>query len=310
MGSIFKRRYKDKDGSCKECSTYTIQYYQDGKKIRESTKFTRERDAKRLLKKREGEIAEGKTPGVYFDKVNYDELVQDMLTDYRINGKSTLYTVQKSIEKHLTPYFGGKKAPSITTAMVKKLYRDEAECGRGERYHQQGTCILETYVPSWGSMYSTQGRHGATLPKLAENNTRKGFLEHDQFLELRAALPEHLRGLVTFGYKTGWRLGEITGLTWDRVDRKQGIIRLEAGETKNRDARTVYADSELRAVLHTQLKSQMKHRGCSYVFDLEGHKIKSFTRSWKTACNKVGLEGRIFHDLRRTMAERVGFEPT
>ena len=52
MGSIYKRG-----------KTYWIQYYRNGKPYRESTKSKKEADAKRLLKKREGEISDGKLPG-------------------------------------------------------------------------------------------------------------------------------------------------------------------------------------------------------------------------------------------------------
>jgi len=75
---------------------------------------------------------------------------------------------------------------------------------------------------------------------LDENNIRKGFFEYDQFLAVRAALPEYLRGFVTIAYKEGWRLDEIETLSWDQVDRKLGIIRLEPGEMKNDDARVAY----------------------------------------------------------------------
>ena len=47
---------------------------------------------------------------------------------------------------------------------------------------------------------------------LDENNIRKGFFEYDQFLAVRAALPEYLRGFVTIAYKEGWRLDEIETL--------------------------------------------------------------------------------------------------
>ncbi len=63
MGSIYKRG-----------NTYWIQYYRNGKPYRETTKSKKEADAKRLLKKREGEISEGKLPGIYFDRVKFDEL--------------------------------------------------------------------------------------------------------------------------------------------------------------------------------------------------------------------------------------------
>ena len=51
MGSIKKRG-----------RVYWIQYHRNGKPYRETTKSKKESDAKRLLRKREGEISEGKLP--------------------------------------------------------------------------------------------------------------------------------------------------------------------------------------------------------------------------------------------------------
>jgi integrase len=56
------------------------------------------------------------------------------------------------------------------------------------------------------------------IPMLKENYARKGFFEHAEFMALRDALPDYLKGFVTFAYKTGWRMSEITGLTWNQVD--------------------------------------------------------------------------------------------
>ena len=74
---------------------------------------------------------------------------------------------------------------------------------------------------------------------LNENNVRRGFFEYADFTALRDALPSFLYGFVTFGYKTGWRVSEISGLTWDHVDLTNGIVRLETGETKNDESWTV-----------------------------------------------------------------------
>ena len=52
MGSIYKRG-----------DVFWIKYYRNGKPYRESCKTEEITKAKRLLKKRDGEIAEGKLPG-------------------------------------------------------------------------------------------------------------------------------------------------------------------------------------------------------------------------------------------------------
>jgi hypothetical protein len=58
MGSIYRRG-----------SVFWIQYYRHGKLYRETARTQKENEVKRLLKLGEGEIAEGKIPGVHFDKV-------------------------------------------------------------------------------------------------------------------------------------------------------------------------------------------------------------------------------------------------
>jgi integrase len=167
------------------------------------------------------------------------------------------------------------------------------------------------------------------IPMLKEANPRKGFFEHEEYIALKNALPTHLRPMVTFAYYTGWRLGEIRGLTWDKVDLKQGIIRLDPGETKNEEARTVYLDEELSQ----EMKSLFINRrlGCPHVFNLDGRAIGEFRRSWKTACINAGLweplkdeagnpvvvrnrkgkerivkvPTKIFHDFRRTAVRNM-----
>ncbi len=59
------------------------------------------------------------------------------------------------------------------------------------------------------------------ITMLKENNIRQGFFELGDFLKLREELPDCLKGFVTFGYKTGWRFSEITGLKWSQVDLKE-----------------------------------------------------------------------------------------
>jgi integrase len=115
---------------------------------------------------------------------------------------------------------------------------------------------------------------------------------------MRNALPEDLKPLVTFAYHSGWRKSEILKLTWDKVDLKQGIVRLDPGETKNDEARTLYMDEELlkeMRVLHSK-----RRLGCPYVFHRDGMPVWDFRDSWDSACAQAKVEGKFFHDFRRT----------
>ena len=143
------------------------------------------------------------------------------------------------------------------------------------------------------------------ISMLKENNVRKGFFEHGEFIALRDALPSYLKGFATFGYKTGWRVSEIAGLTWGQIDRDNGIVRLEVGETKNDEARTVYLDDELKEVIAQQGTSRENLLPYVFLNDTGTDKIKRFDKSWKTACKDAKIGKRLFHDFRRTAVRNM-----
>jgi integrase len=128
-------------------------------------------------------------------------------------------------------------------------------------------------------------------------------------LALHEALPDFLKGFVTFAYKTGWRFSEITNLTWAQVDIDNGIVRLESGMTKNNEGRTVYLDDELLTSFKKQWnnRAQRSKKILPYVFANETgmDKIKDVRGSWEAACNKVEMGHRLFHDLRRTAVRNM-----
>ncbi|MGD8974468.1 MAG: site-specific integrase, partial [Desulfobacterales bacterium] len=75
MGMIYKRG-----------NVWWIKYYRNGEPLRESSGSAKKMVAKKLLDRREGEIAIGKIPGIKFEKVKFDELAEEYLIDYRINN--------------------------------------------------------------------------------------------------------------------------------------------------------------------------------------------------------------------------------
>jgi integrase len=303
-----------------------LKYYRNGKPYRESSRSTKEADAKRLLKRREGEVSQGKIPGVYFDRVRFDELAEDFLRDCRLNNK-TVKRAEQTVAK-LKEFFEGYRVPNITSTLIEEyiVRRMKWVCNDCKKEFDQ-----EEVCPFCGSTKVIVGATKATVnreiwalkrmlnlgaqknpPKvdrvphikmLKENSVRKGFFEHGDFLALRAALPDYLRPIITFAYASGWRLSEILGLTWERVDVKNGVVRLEAGETKNDEARTFYLDDELKEVFR-QLFTE-RTLGMRHVFVRDGEPIKGFRKAWLKACKAVGLEGRIFHDLRRTAVRNM-----
>jgi integrase len=296
MGSIYKRG-----------NTYWIQYYRNGKPYRESAASKKEVDAKRLLKKREVEISDGKLPGIYFDRVRFDELAGDFLTDYRINQKKSLRRAKEAIG-HLKGYFEGFKVSQITTPHIQRYIETRQDEGAANATINRELSALKRMLNMGARQTPPKVDRVPYIPMLKENNRRKGFFEHGDFLALRKALPVFLKGFATFGYKTGMRVSEIINLTWNRIDRDKGLVRLEADETKTDEPRIIYLDNELREIFRRQWKARKKtEKLIPYVFPGKDgkDKIKDFRKAWDTACQDAAIGKRLFHDFRRTAVRNM-----
>lgn len=295
-----------KDGHIyKRGDVYWIKYYRDGKPYYESSKSTKEAEAKRLLRKRLGQIAEGAFFGLRPEKVRFEELAEDFLNDYRINGKRSLDKAQRSV-KHLHGFFGGIRAMDITTDKVRVYIKARQEDGYANAEINRELAALKRMFNLALQQSPPKVRHKPYIPMLKEHNIRTGFFEHDDYVALWAALPGELRPVVTFAYYTGWRKQEILGLTWDRVDLRARTVRLDPGTTKNQEGRTVYLDGEVLDTLNTlKAERDVRFPDSPWVFHRHGRRIKDFREAWYAACEAVGLQGKLFHDFRRTAVRNM-----
>jgi integrase len=305
FGRIFRRKWKKADGSVGELPTFWIEFYQNGKQRRESSHSEKRSDAEALLKRRHGEMSLGTLASTAVGKVTTARLLDLLLADYEMNGKSLSWA--KYIDGHLRPVFGEIRASMVGAEVIGRYVTERHRAGVANSTINRELSLLRR---AFNLGFHAEPRLVATVPRIprfAEHNVRKGFFSDEDFVLLRAELPEHLRPVITFAYSTGCRKGEILGLRWTQVDFQAKVVRLEPGETKNRESRIVPMIGEVREMLgiQKQIRDQ-SYPICPFIFSRYGKQIRNFYSAWEEASKRAGLVDtggkprKLFHDLRRT----------
>jgi integrase len=290
-------------------NVWWIKYYRNGIPMRESSGSDKESIAKSLLRSRLGDIEHGVPVTPKTNRVTFEELAADVVNDYKTNGHKSLDDVQRTFEMHLRPVFGDWRASNITTTKVREYVLARQDKGASNAtINRELSALKRAFTLGMQAGKLTYRPH---IPMLKENNIRKGFFEPAQFEALRAKLPAVLQPVVIFLYITGWRLSEALGLEWRQVDFTAGRVRLDAGTTKNGEAREFPFTAELRELLAQQreyVRQVERERAtiCKQVFIRpDGTPIKGFRKAWLRASRDAGCPGMIRHDFRRTAVRNL-----
>ncbi len=99
-------------------------------------------------------------------------------------------------------------------------------------------------------------------------------------------------------YQTETRRGEILHLTWDRVDFKANVIRLQATDTKTNEGRLVPLTPELTVLLKDLYK--VRYLQEDHVFLVKGKSVHSIQTAFAGVCTRAKIDGFHFHDFRHT----------
>ena len=283
MGELFRRKYRDKQGEVREGAKWWIKYFHNGTEYRESSGSTKKTDAERLLKQREGEIVDRRFRGLQVEKITFEEITEDMIRDFRLNAKKerNIQRVENAI-KRLRGHFAGFRAREITTEHIKKYIEDrKAKLAANGTINRELAVLKRSYSLAVKAEKLDRRPH---IPTLEENNVRSFFFEHEDYLKLREALPDHLKPVIVLAYHSGMRREEMLSLTWDKVDLVRGRITLSAGSTKNKDARIIPLAGELYEAIQEQAATVGKqYPGCPYVFPYRGRRMKDTRDAWERA---------------------------
>jgi integrase len=222
------------------------------------------------------------------------------LTHRELNGVKSPDRLRSHL-KRVEEFFGSERAGDITTFAL--------EAWAKAKIAPNGPYAKAT-VKHWLALLRAALRlplkrgipvRVPVFPTIEVNNARQGFVEPEQFQAIVDGLEQPWADIARFGYETMWRRSEILGLTWDMVDRRNGIITLP--DSKSGDARVIPVVGDVVDIMERRWAARpVGTRLSTLVFHRRGRPIQSFGKRWNSACRAAGFHGILFHDLRRSGA--------
>ncbi|MGB9132656.1 MAG: site-specific integrase [Methanosarcina sp.] len=234
-----------------------------------------------------------------------DRYIRDVIPRKARQGK-----MQKPQLEYWRSEIGAYLLADVTPAMIAEV-RDKllrTTTNRGglmngatvNRYLAALSHAFSVALKEWGWIEDNPCRK-VTKPK--EPRGRVRFLSDDERNRLLSACREskqpHLLPVVVLALSTGMRAQEILGLTWDRVDIKQGRVLLE--HTKNGERRLVPLVGQARAILEAHREATQSEEE-DFLFPGRKSKPVDLRCSFLLALARAEIEDFRFHDLRHSAA--------
>ncbi len=283
-GRIFARK-----GS----SSLWIAYYLRGKEYRESTGNADPKEAAKFLRRRLREVGADQIGARTFggpqqERVTVTEILERLTVTYKRGRRGLPREVSPQMRSHLNrveEYFGAMRAMQVHDehvhgfiATLKAEGKQNATINRSLQLLGQAYKLAVTSDPP---MLPRTLR----VPKLEENNIRKGKFSNDEAEAIFAGLPDYMSGVARFAYETGARAGEILKMEWSYLSRD--AIAVPATNTKSRKPRSIALTPRLEEII--RLRRAARIPGCEFIFHNQGHAIRDYRKCWHTVCVMIGL---------------------
>lgn len=277
--------------------TWWMKFYRDGRPITKSCKTSSQDTAKRKLqaemRKRDDELLEPRHA-----RVTIEDLVKASILHYEANGLSDFANfTQKRWDQHLAPVFKTMKAHRFGSADQHAYRAQRLKEGAAPATINRELQVLRKAFRLGAEAEPPTVRRVPKFQFTKEDNARKGFLNRTQVEDLKAAAAKHslgMRALVEAAHILGWRRGELVRLRIADVHLDTNTLRLE--ETKNGDVREVSMPPGLRTLIDALIVGRGQDE------PLFGITLNQFDYEFSKVRKAAGLEGYLFHDLRRTSA--------
>lgn len=232
-------------------------------------------------------------------RMTVDELCTSVLNRYRVEGRRSAGSVEYRTRCHVRRLLGHVVAETLDSPDL-----DAYVVRRQSEGAANGTIMRELAIVRRGFTLHRKALGPPPLfPNLKEAAPREGLWTVEEFTRLANDVAPWARPPLHFAYLTGWRLrSEVLPTRWTAVRFDLGGVTLPWGQSKNGDPRVFpFAGpigEQLRALLERQRAATPA--GCEWVFNHDGQRVVSIRETFENARRRLGLDGKLPHDLRRT----------
>lgn len=292
-GHLYRPRYTTTSGERKTAGVWWWKL----SRMRVSTGCRTEEDAQRWVLEHLVEMRRGHLVGVKAAPPTWNDLEKMLLDRWSLDGRAGMMQSQARL-RHLRRAFAGWHVDAITTDRITAY----AVRRRGEGA-AAGTINLElAMIRRAFTLAHEAGRLGVVpvIHRLPGARRRTGTIQRGDLDAILAQLAPRYRPIIEALWWTGWREGEILGLTWQRVDLVAQEMRLDTSKSGEPRVLSFAAVAPLR----TLLAEAHTHRTFSpYVWPGRAGRRMDRTglqKAWRAACRMAACPTLYIHDIRRT----------
>ncbi len=278
-GCVYKR---------KDSPVLHLKFVINGRTYRQSAGTDNPAKAQKILINRIAEVRQNNYLEPKSERTTVEELVEDVLRQYRNDKKKSTDDVEARWRLHLKPFFSGRRANDVSRRVldlyVEARLKEDAANGTVNRE----LSLLKTALRT--GLAADRIRKVPKFPHLEEDNARKGFVKDTEYDRLAIACSREgfwLRAMFETAYRLGWRAGELLGLRVKDVDLASRTIRIE--DSKNGEPREAKIPNCLYPYIEQSVLGKDEDR---YVFSRDSlgvRPIGTYREAWHKACCAAGL---------------------
>jgi integrase len=296
-GRIFK-----KAGS----NNWWIQWYQNGRGIRESCGSPVKGVAVEMLRDKLLEAKTGAVPLADAKRVSYESMRGALYDHYQTNKLKSLLRKKDGTRylgtvPPLDRFFKDCKASEISYHRLMSFIKDRQNAGKANSTINRSLTALQMMFNLAVKAKRIPAAAVPEFPRLKEDPPREDYFTPEEYQKVADALPDYLKPVFAVAQFCGMRETEILSRKWTHIDLDAGLIHLLPGETENDDGRIVPMVGPVQEMLKALRAANPQSE---YVFTRGGQPIQDFRHAWKSALEKAGLvagrEGHVFHGTRRS----------